>query len=157
MPLLSSTLADALAAIGPQKTIDAAAEKWFKAWFDFASGMVLLAGATGAESSLKSSFVSTLKGGMDPANSASSFLDAWENAQKTAWLILGASPYLLPAFASTVPAPAPLAPTLTAVPALGIKSTTADPPCQAFALATYLWTITYTAIPIAGGPPVPFS
>lgn len=159
MPLLPSVLAAGLNQIGFPKDASAVADAWFTAWWDYAQGMSYLQPGGGGRSAVEGSFKGIIMGVASPGLSEPQFFDGLGNAMKAAWATLGTTAFLLPAYSSATPAPAPFTPMAISIISIGKASSSNQTPRSQLADAIHSWTITNMAIPVTppGGPPVPFS
>jgi len=137
-----------------------AAERWFRAFWAHAQGMQHLNPATleAAKGAAQGVFLPALAPAFVVSPVPLPFLTALEGALRAAWAVLSTPAFLLPTYASGVPAPAPLAPLLLAVVPVGLPSPSKRPPRAMMAGIIHSWTLTHTVVPVAPpNTPIPFA
>lgn len=156
MPLLPPVLAQGLIKLdepsAPQSPSEVA-QKWFDAWWAYASGMVFLNPGTlaGAKATVQGLFIGILTPGAIPNPVPLTFFLALEGAMRASWAVLGTPLFLTPPLLAAIPAPVPLTPLLLAVVPVGLVSPIKPPPRILMATIIDVWTRTH----IVNGPSGP--
>jgi hypothetical protein len=155
MPLLPTTLTDALTAIddngGPADTF-AAAQKWSEAWWKYAAGMVYLnpGSLTASQQLATSAFQGVILAGFAPIPAPIAFFSVLDLAMRAGWASVSSPASLLTPVLSLTPAPLPFGPLGVTVVPVGLASPSKSPPRTLLATLIHTWTITIIAVGMSG-------
>jgi hypothetical protein len=160
MPLLPTTLTNGLLNLdipSPPPDATTAAQRWFDAWWAYASGMVFLNPGTlaAARSAAQGPFLGILTGVCVPLPVPGTFFLALESAMRAAWLTLATPAFLTPPVVTATPSPLVLAPLMIGIVPVGLVSPTPQPSRILLSTLIDAWTrgyIAMTAIPAPAGP-----